>query len=391
MLSIKENIYWIGVKDWELKRFHGEELSTHRGSSYNSYLIKDEKTVLVDTVWSPYKEEFISRLEKEVGLDNIDLIVVNHCEVDHAGSLELLMSKIPDVPIYCTAKGAEMIEKNYHHKWNFQVVKTGDSVNIGKYELVFVEMPMLHWPDSMLTYVKGANLVLSNDAFGQHYAAGSLFNDEADNCEIYQEALKYYANILSPFSPLVKKKIDEIKAMNLPIDMIAPSHGIIWRENPMQIVEAYYKWAQNYQEDQVVIVYDTMWEATKKMAEAIGEGLEAAGQKVKIFNAGKKDKNDIITEIFKAKAVLCGCSTVNRGILSGMAALLQELSGLKLKKAAAAFASYGWSGEALEILTDRMTKGGFKIVQDGIQVQWQPNSDQLEECRAFGRAFAEKL
>jgi len=198
MIEIKKDIYWVGTKHWELRQFHGHELSTHRGSTYSSYLIRDKKAVLVDTVWNPYQEGFIDSLEKEVGINNIDAIVINHAEPDHGGSLELLMSKIPDTPIYCTKSGADIIRRHFHKEWNFNIVKTGDTLSTGNYELIFVEMQMIHWPDSMLTYVKGANLVLSNDAFGQHYSPLSLFNDEVDTCELYQEAVKYYANILTP-------------------------------------------------------------------------------------------------------------------------------------------------------------------------------------------------
>jgi flavorubredoxin len=392
MIELKKNLYWVGVKDWELKKFHGEELSTHRGSTYNSYLIKDAKTVLVDTVWGPFKEAYVSYLEREVGLENIDFIVVNHSETDHSGALPYLMSKIPDTPIYCTQNGEKMLKKHYHQDWNFQVVKTGDSVNVGEYELVFVEMPMLHWPDSMATYVKGANVLLSNDAFGQHYATSKMFNDEVDECALYQEAIKYYANILTPFSHLVKNKIEQIKSLNLPIDMIAPSHGVIWRHEPLQIVEKYYQWAQEYHDNSVVIAYDTMWEGTKKMAQAIGEGLAEQGVAVKLYNVAKKDKNDVITEMFKAKGILLGSSTINNGILSGMAALLEEIKGLKFKnKVAAAFGSYGWSGEGVKIITQRLEEAKLQVVEDGIKITYQPDLDELAQCKEFGKRFAAHL
>jgi len=182
--EIRKDLYWVGVRDWELRRFHGEEISTHRGSTYNSYLIRDEKTALVDTVWTPFHEGFVAELEREVGLGNVDLIVINHTEQDHAGSLPHLMRKVPGVPIYCTRNGAEMIRGHFHEDWNLNVVKTGDTVDLGNYKLVFVEMPMLHWPDSMASYVAGANVLLSNDAFGRHYATPGLFDDEADEAEI---------------------------------------------------------------------------------------------------------------------------------------------------------------------------------------------------------------
>jgi len=389
MIEIKKNIYWIGVKDWDLRVFHGHELSTHRGSTYNSYLIKDEKTILVDTVWDPYKEEFADKLEKEIGIKNIDAIVINHTEPDHGGSLGYIMSMIPDTPIYCSKNGADIIKRHFHKDWNFNIVKTGDSIKIGEYELVFIEMQMLHWPDSMLTYVKGANVALSNDAFGQHYSPQSLFNDEVDNCELYQEALKYYANILSPFTPLIKKKVEQIKALNLPIDMIAPSHGVIWRDNPMQIVEKYYEWAQDYNEGNAVIVYDTMYNSTKNMAEAIGEGLAKHNVKYKLYNSSICDQSDLLTELFKARGIIIGCCTVNNTVMRSVAGLLDEIKGHKFKnKLAAGFGSYGWSGEAPKIISEELGKAGLKIAGDPLMFKYRPTPEELAQCVEFGEKFA---
>ncbi|MCX7921193.1 MAG: flavodoxin domain-containing protein [Clostridia bacterium] len=393
MIEIKKDIYWVGIKDWDLRVFHGHELSTHRGSTYNSYLIKDEKNILVDTVWDPYKEEFAEKLEREVGLDNIHGVVINHNEPDHGGSLGYIMSKMPEgVPIYCTKQGADIIKKHFHKDWNFQIVKTGDTINIGKYELVFVDMQMIHWPDSMLTYVKGANLVLSNDAFGQHYSPASLFNDEVDNCELYQEAIKYYANILTPYSALIKKKVEQIKAMNLPIDMIAPSHGVIWRDNPTQIIDKYYEWSNEYSEGNVVIIYDTMYNSTKSMAEAIADGLAKNGVKAKLFNSSVSDRSDLITEIFKAKGVIVGSCTVNNGVLSSIATLLEEMKMLRFKnKFAAAFGSYGWSGESPKIINQKLTDVGLKVVQEPIGIKYRPTAEELAQCVEFGAKFAQSM
>jgi len=393
MFEIKENIYWVGIKDWELRKFHGHELSTHRGSSYNSYLIKDEKTVLVDTVWSPYRDEFVENLEKEIGLQSIDMIVINHMEPDHGGSLGYLMSKISkDIPIYCSKNGADIIKRHFHEDWNFQIVKTGDSVNIGKYDLVFVEMTMLHWPDSLMTYVKGAKLALSNDAFGQHFSGPGFFNDEVDNCELYQEAIKYYANILTPYSLLIKKKVEQIQAMNLEIDMIAPAHGIIWRENPMQIIEKYYEWCQDYKEDFVSIVYDTMYDSTKTMAEAIGQGLMEQGIKIKIFNASTTDRSDLITELFKSKGIIIGSCTVNNTVLRPIISLLEEIKTLKLKgKLAAGFGSFGWSGEAAGMISKKLEASGLKVPLQPLQFKYRPTEDEINQCKDYAKSLAKFL
>ncbi len=392
--KVTDKVTWVGKIDWELRRFHGDEYSTDRGSSYNSYLIKDEKTVLIDTVWTPFAEEFIANLKKEVDLNKIDYIIAQHGEVDHSGTLPLLMKEIPNTPIYCTANGAKILKAHYHEDWNFVEVKTGDSLNIGESTLTFVEARMLHWPDSMMTYMSGDNILFSNDAFGQHYASDLMYNDLVDQGELYQEAIKYYANILTPFSPLVSNKIKEILSFELPLSMIATSHGVIWRDKPAQIVEKYLEWADAYQEHQVTIVYDTMWNATRRMAEAIAEGIKSVDDTltVKLFNAATTDKNDVITELFKAKGILVGSSTVNKGIMHATGGLLEMLRGLGLKnKKAAGFGSYGWSGESVEIIESKLKDAKFEVIEGGSKELWNPDKEQLENCREFGKTFAKSL
>jgi anaerobic nitric oxide reductase flavorubredoxin len=263
-LQISNQVTWVGIIDWELRTFHGQEYSTHRGSSYNSYLIRDEKIVLIDTVWQPFAKEFVANLKKEINLEKIDYIVANHAEIDHSGALPELMREIPHTPIYCTSNGVKSLKGHYHKDWNLVPVKTGDTLDLGKNKLVFVEARMLHWPDSMFCYLTGEEILFSNDAFGQHYASKLMYNDLVDQCELYQEAIKYYANILTPFSPLVERKIEEVLDLNLPVRMICPSHGVIWRDNPAQIIHKYLAWARNYQENQITVLYDTMWNSTER-------------------------------------------------------------------------------------------------------------------------------
>jgi len=392
--KINNTVSWVGKIDWELKSFHGEEYSTHRGSSYNSYLVRDEKTVLIDTVWQPFAKEYVANLKKEIDLSKIDYIIANHSEVDHSGALPELMKEIPNTPIYCTKNGAKLLKAHYHQDWNFVTVKTGDTLELGKNKLIFVEAAMLHWPDSMFTYLTGENILFSNDAFGQHYASEQMYNDMVDSAELYQEAIKYYANILTPFSSLVVKKIEEVLSFNLPVNMICPSHGIIWRQDPLQIVNKYMEWAKNYQENQVTIIYDTMWNATRRMAEEIAQGIKETNKDivVKIFNSSKSDKNDIVAEVFKSKAILVGSSTINRGILSSSAAILELIKGLGLKnKKAAAFGSYGWSGESVKFITEELRKGGLEVINDGIRELWNPDEDALNRCRSFGQSFGETV
>lgn len=388
MFKISDTVSWIGKIDWELNRFHGDEYSTHKGSSYNSYLIRDEKTVLIDTVWAPFSNEFVTNLKKVIDLKEIDYIIMNHSEIDHSGGLAELMEEIPDTPIYCTKNGVKIIKGHHHKDWNFVEVKTGDSLDIGKNKLIFVEARMLHWPDSMMTYMAGENILFSNDAFGQHYASELMYNDRVDNDELYDEAIKYYANILTPFSKFVVSKIEEVVALNIPIQMICPSHGIIWRDNPLQIVTKYMEWAKSYQENQITIIYDTMWNGTKKMAEAIAEGIKSKDKDVniKLYNCAKRDKNDIITEVFKSKMILVGSSTINSGILTAAAGILEMIKGLKFtNKKAAAFGSYGWSGESVKIITEALREAKFDVVNDGIRELWNPDEEALERCRDFGR------
>ena len=392
--KITDKVTWVGKVDWELTTFHGDELSTHRGSSYNAYLVRDQKVALIDTVWKPYDREFVTRLKQEIDLKDIDYIIMNHNEIDHSGALVELMREIPDVPIYCTAKGEAIIRGHYHQDWNFVNVKTGDTLSLGENTLTFIEATMLHWPDTMFTYLSGENILFSNDGFGQHFASESLFDDKVDLCEIMYEAEKYYANILNPFSMMAKKKVADLLAMNLPIDLICPSHGVIWRKNIPLIIEKYQQWADAYQTDQVTIVYDTMWQSTRLMAQAIADGIRTASPDttVMLMNAAHDDKNDILTQMFRSKAVLVGSPTVNNGFTYAIAGILEMAKGLKFKKKkAAAFGSYGWSGEASKLIAEHLQKAVFEIVNEGFRTLWVPDADALKQAHDYGEAFAAAL
>lgn len=391
-INVKNNVDWVGIIDWELEEFHGSDYSVTKGSSQNAYLIREEKTVLIDTVWTPHNEEFIENLKKEIDLNEIDYIIANHGEVDHSGSLPALMELIPNTPIYCTANAVKSLTGQFHHpEWNFNVVKTGDTLDIGNgKQLVFVEMRMLHWPDSMATYLTGDNILFSNDAFGQHIAVSGLFNDTANQADLWDQAMKYYANILNPFSAFVTRKLEEIIGFNLPIEIIAPSHGVIWRDNPIQIVEAYGKWADAYQEDQVTIFYDTMWESTTKMAHRIAEEVSKLSPEttVKVFNIASSDRNDLMTEVFKSKSIAVGSPTVTSSVLTTVAGWLHFLKELKfVNKKAAVFGSYGWSGEGNKVLRDKLQEANFEVVQPEIKVQWKPYEKDLSEAKAIAEAL----
>ena len=390
--NIKNNVFWVGKIDWELRKFHGNEYSTHRATTYNSYLIKEEKIALIDTVWKPYSKEFVKNLSKEIDLNKIDYVIANHAEIDHSGALPELMERIPDTPVYCTKNGVESLKGHYHKDWNFQVVKTGDKLSLGNgKELIFVEMRMLHWPDSMACYLTGDNILFSNDAFGQHYASEYMYNDLVDQNELWAECIKYYANILTPFSALVDKKIKEVLELKIPIDIIATSHGVIWRDNPIQIVEKYIAWSNDYQENQITIMYDTMWQGTRRMADSIAKGIREVDTEinVKIYNVAKTDKNDILIEIFKSKAILVGSPTIGQGILSSIAEIMEIIKGLRFKnKRAAAFGCYGWSGESVKVLTEHLEKSGFSIINDGIRAKWNPDDESIDKCIEYGKEIA---
>jgi len=353
--KIADGVFWVGVVDWGIRRFHGHELSTHRGTTYNAYLIVDEKIALVDTVWEPFSEELMRNIREVVDPAKIDYVIANHAEVDHSGGLPAVMRECPEATVVVSKRGAESIPGHYHADWKLRAVGTGEKIGLGASDLVFVEAPMLHWPDSMFTYLTGRNVLMPNDAFGQHYATAFRFNDEAARDELYEEALKYYANILTPFSGLVTKKIDEVLALGLPVDVIAPSHGVIWRADPLQIVKKYQDWAAQKPEPRAVVLYDTMWNATRKMADAIIDGLAEGGVDARAFHVAAADRNDVNVEVFRSRAVLVGSPTFNNGVLPTLAPILEDLRGLKFKnKIAAAFGSYGWSGEAPDKIEEHL-------------------------------------
>jgi flavorubredoxin len=349
----------------------------------------DEKIAIVDSVWEPHLDEFITKIKAIVDPSKIDYVIVNHAEPDHSSSLPALMKYCPNATVVVSKNGASSVMGHYHENWKMMTVKTGDRLKLGQNELIFVEAPMLHWPDTMFTYVTGHNILMSNDAFGQHYASAFLFNDLVNQAELYEEALKYYANILTLYSDKVTKKIEEILALKLPVDMIAPSHGVIWRKDPLQIVTQYLEWAKQKPAPTALIVYDTMWNATEKMAKGIAEGLIECGVDCKVCHAALSDGNDLMVDIFKAKLVVLGSCTHNNGILPSMAKILEEMKGLRFKnKIGAAFGSYGWSAESVRDIEEIFRKSGIPLVRPGLKVKWQPGPAEMEQCRAMGRELA---
>jgi len=391
-VKVLENIYWVGAVDWNKRHFHGFTYSTHRGTTYNAYLIVDKKVALVDTVQHSFADEMIERIKEIIDPSKIDYIIANHVESDHSGSIAEIMKLAPKATVIGTANCQKGLEKHYFGNWDFKVVKTGDTLNLSERTLSFLEAPMLHWPDSMFTYIEKDALLLSNDGFGQHLATSQRFDDEVDQTVLMWEAAKYYANILLPYSMLVTRKIEQVQKLNLKIDMIAPAHGIIWRKDPMKIVKAYLKWASGEAKKTILIVYDTMWESTEKMAKAMLEGIISEGVEAKLYRLPFSDNGDIIGELLETKALLVGSSTINNGILPTVAPFLREMEGLRPRnKLAAAFGSYGWGGGATATIEKSLKSAGMELVAPAMTVNWVPNKDELQKCYDYGKEFAKKV
>lgn len=390
-VEIADDVYWVGAIDWNLRIYHNT-YSTHHGTSYNSYLIMDDKIALVDAVYGPFGEELIGRISEKIPPEQISYVIVNHSEPDHSGALPLLMKRAPKARIFCTAKCKDYLERLYFADWEFTTVKTGDEISLGKKTLRFIEAPMMHWPDSMFTYVKERSLLLSNDAFGQHIASSQRFVDEIDEGIIWEEEAKYFANTLYPFTTLIKKKLDEINNSGLPIKMIAPSHGLIWRKDPHRVLDKYMYWAEGKAEQKVLVAYDTMWESTAAMARAMVEGIQRVGIAVKACRLSASDLSDVNKDVLESKGLIVGSSTVNNTVLPAMATFLEELKGLRpKKKVACAFGSHGWGGGAVKVIEKALQQAGIDVIQPGLMVKHRPDPEGLNECVEFGKKLAERV
>lgn len=391
-LEIKKGIYWVGAVGWNVKTFHGHTYNTARGTTYNAYLIIDEKITLVDTVYAPFANEMIEKIRAIVPPGKIDYVIANHVEPDHSGAMPALMKLCPKAKVFGTAKCKEGLYRYYYEDWDFQTVKTLDKLSLGKRTLTFVEAPMIHWPDSMFTYCAEEKLLMPNDAFGQHYAASERFDDEVDEGQLMDEAAKYYGNILWPLSSLIIRKIEEVQKMNIPITTIAPSHGIIWRKDPAKIINAYVSWAKNEVKKKIVVVYESMYGATEKMGRRIIEGISDAGVSVKLFDIASSDRTEVIGEMLDAKGYLFGSSTHDNNMLPSIASFLEFVKGLKPKqRLAGIFGSYGWSGGAVASMEKIVKESGIEVVMPPISFKYMPDAFDLEKCYNYGKEFAGKL
>ncbi len=388
---LKEGVNWVGAIDWNIRDFHG--YNTNRGSTYNAYLVRDEKTALIDTVKSQFCGDLIAHVTELISFDKIDYIIVNHVEMDHSSSLPVIAKLAKNAKILASTRGKDELIKHYGHDFDrVETVKTGDELKLGKKTLRFLEAPMLHWPDSMFTYDVEDKILLPNDAFGQHLASSGRFDDEVDGAALMEEAAMYYANILMPFAPLITRKIQEVVDLKIPIDMIAPSHGIIWRKDPMKIVNAYLKWSAMESKNKVVIVFDTMWHSTDTMARAIAEGVISQGVEAKLYKLRAYSISEAMTEILDAKAVLVGSPTLNNGMFPTLGQFLTYATGLKPKgKLWSFFGSYGWGGGAVKGMVEMAKKAGFEVYEPGVEVKFVPDQEDLKKCFDFGQQIAQKI
>ncbi len=391
-IEIRKDIYWVGAVDYNIRDFHG--YSTPKGTTYNSYLIVDEKIVLIDTVKSTFFEELKKRISQIVNPPDIDYLVINHVEMDHSGSAERIMELAGDAQVLSTDKGKDFLHSHYEGSstWNIKTVDDGDHLDIGKRSLQFIPSPMLHWPDTMFTYSKVDKILFSNDGFGQHIATPHRFMDEARKNEVFYEAKKYYANILMPYSRIAEKKLGEMSGLK--IEVICPSHGVIFREEDdiQSMVSLYKKWASGETDEKAVIVYDTMYGSTERMARSLEDGLTMEGVETRTYNLRVSDVSEIIGEVLEAKAVLVGSSTLNNGPLPTVGGFLTYLKGLRPRgKIGASFGSFGWGGGAVKTIEESLKDSGMKLPEGGLQIKFVPGSDSLSNCYELGRRIGEQI
>jgi len=387
MIKLKDGIYWVGAIDWNVRNFHG--YVTHRGTTYNAYLVVDEKVALIDTVKEPFFPEMMRRIEEVTDPKEINYLVSNHTEPDHSGSVTKFLEVARDAELIASERGKSGLRK-YFGDLNCTTITEKPTVNLGARTLQFVATPMLHWPDSMVTYIPEENLLLSNDAFGQHLASSKRFDDEVDHAVVMQEASKYYANIVMPLWRVVLRVLETLSSLE--IDMIAPSHGIIWRSLPGEIVETYRRWAEGAASEKVVVVYDTMWGSTERVAKALVEGIASEGVEVQLHRLGETHNSDVIADILDARAVLVGSPTLNNGLFPTVASFLSYMKGLRpKKKLGAVFGSYGWGGGAKRAAEEELKAAGLELIESDLDFVFRPTGEELKRAVEFGREVAKRV
>lgn len=386
--DLHEDIHWVGIIDWTVRDFHGYK--TDRGSTYNAYLVRGEKTALIDTVKAPFAQALIENVRRHVDPTAIDYVVCNHAEPDHAGSLPVVMDVCSNATLLCNEECLSALSKHFDTSgWRTQIVDTEESISLGNLTLHFIGTPMVHWPESMFTYVPERKLLFSMDAFGQHYASAHRFDDEEPLSAVMQEAKTYYANIVMLYNRPIARALE--RAGGLDIEMIAPSHGIIWRGHIGEILSAYKDWVAHKTAAKVVVLYDTMWQSTGKMAHAIVEGATESDVDVKLHNVRASNLTAIATEALDAAVIAAGSPTLNKTLMPEMAAVLTYLKGLSPRgRAGLAFGSYGWSRGGAQGVEEYLQAMKVDILREPLQAQFLPTDDILEECREAGRMLAAK-
>ena len=383
-IEIAPGVFNVGVQDWNVRDFHG--YSTDLGTTYNAFLVVDEKITLIDSVKKEFGDQLLENIAAVVDPRRIDCVVSNHTELDHSGSLARVMHRVgEDKPLYCSKMGAKNLARHFPQKWNYKAVGSGDQLKIGRRTLHFLETRMIHWPDSMFTYMPEDGILFSSDGFGQHYAGPERFDDEVGE-RIMPHARKYFANILLLYTTHIEKLIRQVADMKLELRMICPDHGIIWRRDPSKIVQAYLAWCAQEPQQKAVVVYDTMWHSTERMAEAITAGIAAEGVVAVPRNLRAYHRSEVMTDIFDARAVVVGSPTLNNGLFPTVADFLCYMHGLKPRnKIGAAFGSYGWSGEAVKLIENELREMKIEPVEPGLRVQFVPEPSVVDACREFGR------
>ena len=390
-IEIAKGIYSVGALDWNIRDFHG--YSTDYGTTYNAFLIVDEKIALIDTVKRPFFNTLLSNISEIVDPSKIDYVISNHTEMDHSGSLPPIMEAVgKDKPLYCSKMGEKNLKMHFSDNWNYKVVGSHDELSLGENTIHFLETKMLHWPDSMFSYLKEKQILFSSDAFGQHLAGTAFFDNEASEDIVMHQAKKYYANILLPYSALIQKLLNQVTDLGLKFKMICPDHGIIWLKNPLKIVKAYANWSKQIPKNKAVIVYDTMWNSTQTMAESIARGILEKGIQVQLMNLKNCHRSNIVTEIMDAAAVLIGTPTLNNEIYPTVSDFLTYLKGLKPQnKLSMSFGSYGWSGEAVKYADKRTEEMKFDKLKQGLKIQYVPNKENLKSCIELGSEIGEAI
>jgi flavorubredoxin len=388
-VKVSEHVYWVGAVDWDIRDFHG--YSTLRGSTYNAYLIVADDIILIDTVKAPFKDELLSRVASVTDPVNIRYIISNHSEPDHSSSLPQVIEEVKPEKVFCSKLGLKDLA-GYYDLEGLQAVENESTVSLGGVNLTFVETRMIHWPDSMMTYLADDRLLFSQDGFGMHLATSERFADEIPERLLYEENVKYFANILLPYKQLIARLLDKIKEMGIAIDIICPDHGPIWRQDLDKPISQYYKWCAQKPTEKAVITFDTMWGSTEMMARAIEEGLEKEGIDVMVLPLKGSDRAVVITETLEAGALLVGSPTINNNIFPSVADVLSYMRGLKpANLVGAAFGSFGWSGEGVKQVNEYLTQMKVELVSEPLNLLFRPDKEGIEKCRQLGGDVARRL